>query len=102
MTKRLTGQTAVPLTCIDLPKHHGAIVVLDGPETAAQIVADHHAVPRLVEAASAALEALRYLRDVDPQHWDYHVTPEVCTAWDKLRAVLAATTTPPDAGEGRV
>lgn len=43
----------------------------------------------MVKAAEAALTAFRYMRDVDTMHWDYHVTPEVCTAWDKLREALA-------------
>lgn len=57
---------------------------------AAQIVADHNSKALLVEAASNALKSFRYMRDVDPQHWDFHVTPEVCTAWDTLRAALKA------------
>lgn len=61
--------------------------------TAAKVVSDHAlaaSVPKLVEAATEALEAFRYMRDKDPQHWDFHVTPEICTAWDKLRAALAS------------
>ena len=46
------------------------------------------AVKRLVEAGNLALEAFRYLRDKDTMAWDLSVTPEVCTAWDKLRAAL--------------
>jgi hypothetical protein len=79
---------------------HGCSVVTKGrivaaniyrPEDADQIASDHAAaalVPGLVEAAEAALQAFRYMRDKDPQHWDYHVTPKICTAWDKLRAVI--------------
>lgn len=93
MTKRLTGQTAVPLTCVDLPKHYGAIVVLDGPETAAQIVADHHAVSRLVEVLYAILAEAEFVGDAK----------QPFSTWvaEKCRTALAATTTPPDAGEGR-
>jgi len=60
VTKRLTGQKTVPLICIDIPKHYGAIVVLDGPETAAQIISDHNAVPRLVAALNGLARSHPY------------------------------------------
>lgn len=44
---------------------------------------------KLYEALTATLTALRYMRDSDTQHWDFHVTPEICTAWDKAREALS-------------
>lgn len=62
VTDSLTGVRTTPLTCIDTPKHYGAIVILAGPAVAAQIVADHHAArvqAMLVEALRDEWEALR-------------------------------------------
>lgn len=44
----------------------------------------------LEKAAKSALAGFRYLRDKDTQAWDLNVTPEICNAWDDLRAALAA------------
>jgi hypothetical protein len=44
---------------------------------------------KLVAAGKTALTAFRYLRDKDTQAWDLAVTPEICNAWDDLRAALA-------------
>lgn len=81
-----------------------AAIYLDDPlvmereeaEANAQLVFEavnqHHSLlaerEKLREAATKALAAFRYMRDVDTQWWDFHVTPEICTAWDKLRAAL--------------
>ena len=47
------------------------------------------AAPALYEAAERVLTALREARDSHPEAWDNCVTPNICTAWDRLRAALA-------------
>jgi hypothetical protein len=49
----------------------------------------HAAAPALHDAALFALAALRAARDANPTAWDNCVTPNICTAWDKLRVALA-------------
>lgn len=56
---------------------------------AAFIVTAVNSHEALVTALEGALTALRYMRDADTQHWDFHVTPDVCNAWDAARTALA-------------
>lgn len=50
--------------------------------------------PDLRAAASAMMRELRRLRDTNPAAWDALVDPGLCTAWDGLKAAIAA----PDRG----
>jgi hypothetical protein len=53
----------------------------------------------LLKAAKDGLTTLRYLRDKDTAAWDLAVTPEICNAWDDLRAAITSAEAATKGGE---
>lgn len=47
------------------------------------------AAPDLYEALETAIANLRRLRDTKPDLWDQIVDPELCSAWDAIKAAQA-------------
>jgi hypothetical protein len=66
-------------------------------EEAAQIVAEHNAVPKLVEALDGLRQRHGCFCELPPNAG----SPDHTLECDRARLALAATTMQPDAGEGR-
>ena len=46
----------------------------------------------LLQACQETVATLRRLRDTRPEAWDALVDPDLCSAWDALKAAVAAAT----------
>jgi len=87
--------------CIDIPEgdtgrtHYAAVVVCTGREHAAQIVADHNAVMKLVAALTDTLNAMEIQEQRETEEFHLSITA-FRPIWDKAkndaRAALAAAT----------
>lgn len=88
-----------PLTCIDIPKHYGAIAVFAGAEVAARIVAEHNAVPKLVAALEDMIDLwARGQKIINGQPRNVEYDSQVIAARE---AIALTTTTQPIAEEGQ-
>ena len=100
------GKDGMKPVCIDIPEvengrtHYAAVIVCTGKQTAAQIVAEHNAVVKLADTLRLTRGLLLNQVLCERSLCESCQTARQ-TVLDAINFALTATTTQPDAGEGR-